>query len=139
MNYIRQADDKAYRIVSLTVSGVPPFTAFTIPEQTISINDSYVLEIEKEDGQSVIAGPDQRTVVRYTVVDAKRISIPASLPYARLWARHCAHPLPRYKVPLRLFAEPANNRVLMLFAGGAQNIILFGDKYFEAVYDLQKG
>lgn len=142
MNYIRQAGDKAYRIVSLTVNAADSFTAFAIPNQTVTINDNQltkcILEVEKDDGSTVLVKPEHRTPAYYTVVGGEKIYITASVPYARLWAKHINYPFPCYKVPTKLLEEKENNRAVIMFAGGAQNVMLFGDKYFEAVFDLQR-
>lgn len=142
MNYIRQEGDKAFRIVNLTVNAAPKFENFSIPNQSVTLHDEQtpktVIEILREDGSTFVKGPDKKIQVYYTVQVPNKIYISTTMPYARLWVRHMNYPLPCYKVPPRLVEEKGTGRAYILFYGGANEVVLFGDKYFEAAYDLQR-
>lgn len=143
ITYNRKDGDKAFRTVNLTVNAAPKFENFTIPNQPVTIHDDQayksVIEILREDGTTFIKGPDKKIEVYYTVQAPDRIYVSTKMPYARLWARHINYPLPCYKVPPKLNEDKDSGRAYILFYGGANDVVLFGDKYFEAVYDLQRG
>ena len=142
MKYVRKPGDKGFRTVSLAVSAVQGFTMFTQPNQTVILDPEQqkkcVIEILREDDTSFLVKPEQRIVEYYTVVGADKIYISTKLPYARLWTRKVGQAFPCYKVPVKLFEDSEQNRAAILFCDGAQNVELFGDCYFQALYDLQR-
>lgn len=141
MEYIRQDADKAYRKIKMTDSIVPTYIQFSDPGQRITVLENEVLEVEKHDGTTqLIKGTAAKTVIVYrkTFPPADTgFSISSRVPTARLWVCSTQGGKTKYKVPQNLPFDSTGNSKLFTIPD-ISNAELCGDKYFEALYELQR-
>lgn len=140
MQYIRQENDKAYRLVR--VDGLntilPPFQDFSSDRQIIAYQNTEVIEIRSKDGGDHIEMHPERYPVIYTsALNGRGFSLPADCPVGRLWIRSSNDTGIMYKLPNQLKQE--GRRKIVFIPGGIANIKLCGDAYFNAAFELQKG
>lgn len=129
MAYRRTGNDEKYRWVSLKVDREPEYERFTGDE--LNYRPDCVLEILKKDGTTVIEYERERLAISVRKV-GNMIHLPHAVPTARLWVRGNGEMA--YKVPSGLKQQDSDQ--IFMVPAGAVNAELFGDRYFEAVYEL---
>lgn len=144
--YKRHDGDVKFRRVSVFYSNLPNYEPFVSEDQTIQTNSGVCIEVLREDGTTSVVYPgedrttsvypgEDRTTVYYNA-DLKNFYLPSSIPPQHLWVRRCDGSGMAYKVPSELPVDAG--RTCFTVPGGTAQVELFGDKYFEAVYELRK-
>lgn len=142
MDYTRRTYDKAYRRIPLYNSGIPRFVDFTSEGQRIQYNDrEQILEVLRDDGKTeLFCGSQDRILVFYCKhgTNQIRIQIHGQSQHigeitARLWAKKGSGLL-HYKLPPQPKCE--GNCAYVMLPGGCVDVELFGDIYFEQVFQL---
>ena len=133
--YIRKSGDKAYRRVSVTSTALPRFEDFSVEGQLVNYPDTgVVLEILREDGSTELFYQGPRAMAQYVTLGTE-IRMSQDVPTERLWIRRADGVGVPYKVPSDL---PKNSGLISFYVpGGAQKMELYGDKYFEKIYELR--
>lgn len=130
--YFRQPEDKAYRLVYISVSNVPSFQNFTEENKTVNYpNQDVVLEILRKDGTTKLIYSGEPSVAHYSM-SRDTITVSPEVPTARLWVRRRDGKGIPYKLP----AIPAGREGTVGFwiPAGTADLELVGDPYFEKVY-----
>lgn len=142
MDYTRRSYDKAYRRVPLYNSGTPKFVEFTSEGQRIQYNDrEQILEVLCDDGKTeLFCGNQERNDVFYCKHGSNQIRIQIqgqsqhlSDITARMWAKKGSSHI-QYKLPPVSKCE--GNCTFIMIPGGCTDVELFGDMYFEKVFQL---
>lgn len=137
--YTRTAGDKAFRKVHLHVPGVPDFENFARSAERIPFGEDEVLEIVKENGETVVySGVEKPGVLYYTFPEPGVLKINSAIPQlcARLWLRRNGTQM-LYKLPNN---PPIgkDQKVYLKISGTVGDLVLVGDRYFNAVYTLRQ-
>lgn len=135
-NYVRKSGDLKYRKINLESEGIPQFKEFTALGESISYTDKQVMEILEENGATKLYYANGAMVATYTYGGVDRILIGSDIPLERVWMRRIDGTGIPYKVPAGLIGKGGS--VEFRVPCGVQGMELFGDKYFEMVYKLQK-
>ena len=135
-NYIRKNGDVKYRKVSVQSDTEPVFMEFTAPNESISYTEVQIVEVVREDGSTELYREGPLEIAQYTTGGANKFLINRAVPRNRLWMRRNDGMGVDYKVPVQLPEDGGN--AFFLVSSGVQNMELFGDKYFEKIYQLQK-
>jgi hypothetical protein len=127
-NYPKKDGDKCYRLVSVMNETIGPWMEFE--GSNVEYPEQCVLEVEHADGTLTV---EYERSVRMVSVgrDGNQLFFPKDIPVARMWARSGGM---MYKVPAGL--KERDGMIYMLIPGGAQSVIMGGDKYFNKVYAL---
>lgn len=142
MGHTRRPQDKAYRQVSLYSSEVPGFREFTGERQLVNFRENeQILEVELYDGTTeLLCGNFTPVTIYYGFTNGNTVWIgcaekPDILPIvtARIWLRKDTDEV-AYKVPVGLKKE--GTRCTFQIPAGTSNVELFGDKYFQQVFEL---
>ena len=136
--YTRASGDKAYRVVHLYVPGVPDFDNFTRSAERIPFGEDEVLEILKENGETVVySGVEKPTRIYYDFPVPGVLKINSDHPQlcARLWLRSNGTQM-LYKLPNN---PPIgkDQKICLKISGTVGNLVLVGDRYFNAVFSLR--
>lgn len=129
--YTRQPEDKAYRLVHISVSNVPSFQDFSDKNQVNYQSPDVVLEILREDGTTMLLYSGEPGVAHYSI-GGDTITVSPEVPTARLWIRRRDGKGIAYKLP----AIPAGREGTVGFwiPAGTADLELVGDPYFEKAY-----
>ena len=135
-NYVRRDGDKEYRKVSIQSEITPPFQDFTAPNETVSYTTFQGVEVQREDGTTTLFYEAGVTVAHYTYAGMNKILIDKIVPTARLWMRREGAENVAYKIPSDLPVTGPSKEFRI--TGGVQGMELFGDKYFNMVFQFSK-
>lgn len=136
MAYTKQANDKGFRRINLRTSFLPQFQPFSSAAQTLDCQEEEVLEVERDDGTTVIIEKPNKRMISYLRMPPNRFLIPSNVPSAHMGICKAGCPQVRYMLPESLPEEGHHyNSVLVPEAANAE---LCGDKYFAAAYQLVK-
>ena len=136
MAYTRQANDKAFRRINLKTAAIPPFQPFGSVAQTLDCHEEEVLEVERNDGSTIIIEKPNKRMITYLRMPPDKLLIPSSVPFAHLGVCKPDCPQVRYMLPENLPEEGHHYKYVLVPA--AANAELCGDKYFSAAYQLIK-
>lgn len=135
-SYIRRSGDKKYRKVSIQSEILPTFKDFTSPGEAVQYTDFQVVEVERMDGTTELYHEGGTEAASYTPGGADRFLLNKNIPLARVWMRRTDGTGIPYKVPMELPVKGSSAEFRV--PCGVQGMELFGDKYFEMVYKLQR-
>lgn len=135
-SYVRRSGDKKYRKVSIQSEVVPGYQDFTAPGEAVQYTDFQVVEILREDSTTELFHEGGVETANYAYGGTDRFLIGKNIPLARVWMRRTDGTGIPYKVPNELPSKGTSAEFKV--PGGVQGMELFGDKYFEMVYKLQK-
>lgn len=135
-SYVRRSGDAKYRKVSIQSEVIPAYNDFTAPGETVQYTDFQVLEVQRLDGTTELFHEGGVETANYAYGGADRFLIGKNIPLARVWVRRTDGLGIPYKVPCELPAK--GNSAEFKVSGSVQGMELFGDKYFEMIYKLQK-
>lgn len=143
MPYTRRNGDKAWRRVDLNKTQIPVFEEFQSAGQVITFAErKQVVELLHEDGSTELyTGNFAVQTVYYRVAEGNQIWLscpdnPAVLPTvtARIWLKKKGADAVSYKVPLGLPVQ--GGECGFRVAAGANELELYGDEYFNALFQL---
>lgn len=135
-SYVRRSGDKKFRKVSIQSEVIPQYQDFSAPGESVSYTDFQVLEVLRENGTTELYHEGGVETANYAYSGMNGFLIGKNIPLARIWARRSDGLGIPYKVPCELPVK--GNSVEFRISGSVQGMELFGDKYFEMVYKLQK-
>lgn len=135
-SYIRRTDDVKYRKVSIKSAIIPVFEEFTGVAEAVQYTDLQVVEVLRKDGSTALFHESGVEVASYSPGGPDRFLISQNIPRERIWMRRTDGTGIPYKVPNELPVK--GNSVEFRVPCGVQGMELFGDKYFEMVYQLQR-
>lgn len=135
-SYVRRSGDKKYRKVSIVKVEDVRYQDFVSLGESVAYSDIQVLEVLREDGTTELFHEGGVETANYTYNNMDRFLIGKNVPLARVWVRRTDGTGIPYKVPNEL--PLMGNSAVFKVPGGVQGLELFGDKYFEMVYKLQK-
>lgn len=134
--YTVKHGDKAYRKVNIRSTVVPKYEDVPEVGQVVNYPDNLVvLEVLRNDGTSEIYYDGPTFSLRHINAGTNIIAMDKDIPTERLWIRGTDGTGIPYKVPTNL--PVIDGRIEFYVPYGAQRAELFGDKYFEKVYDLK--
>lgn len=135
-NYVRRSGDVKYRKVNIQNASVPNYADFTSPGESIAYSDVQVVEVLRADGSTELFHEGGVEIANYCAAGPDKFLISQNIPRARMWMRRSDGTGIAYKVPVDLPAKSGS--VEFRVPCGVQGMELFGDKYFEAVYQMRR-
>lgn len=132
MAYTKQVNDKAFRRINLKTSALPAFQEFTTAAQNLECHEDEVLELQKDDGSTVIIENPNKRPVPFRRGPDNCLLIINNVPMAHMGICNPEKPSVRYMLPEQLPEEGGYKKVLV----PAYRVALCGDKYFNAAYQL---
>lgn len=135
-SYIRRTGDKSFRKVSIQSGAIPRFTEFTGPGEAVQYLSTQVVEILREDGTTALFHDGAPEIANYSTSGVDKFLMSQAIPRERLWVRRSDGTGIPYKVPADL--ELVGGNVTLQIPCGVGGMELYGDKYFEMVYQLQR-
>lgn len=135
-SYVRRNGDVKYRKVNIQSEVLPQFKEFTSLGESVQYTDFQVLEVLRENDTTELFHEGGVETANYAPGGLDRFLLNKNIPLARVWMRRSDGTGIPYKVPVELPVK--GNSMELRVPGGVQGMELFGDKYFEMVFKLQR-
>lgn len=135
-SYIRRNGDVKYRKVSIQSEILPQYKEFTSAGESVQYTDFQVLEVLRENGTSELFHEGGVETASYAPGGPDRFLLGKNIPLVRVWMRRSDGTGIPYKVPTELPVKGSS--VEFRVPCGIQGMELFGDRYFEMIYKLQR-